>query len=103
MWTAPDAERSVLVECWAHQGTVKAAQRHKVMTDALKLTWVASRLPVRPRLLLCMSDPVAAAPFTTARSWAATAFRDLGVEVRVVSLDDETRTGVRDAQTRQYR
>lgn len=98
-----DAERSVLVECWAHQGTVKAAQRNKVMTDALKLTWVASRLPVRPRLILCMSDPVAAAPFTTAQSWAATAFRDLGIEVHVISLDDQTRKGVQDAQTRQYR
>jgi biotin operon repressor len=98
-----DAERTVLVECWAHQGTVKAAQRNKVMTDALKLTWVASRLPVPPRLILCMSDPVAAAPFTTALSWAATAFRDLGIEVRVVSLTDETRQGVQDAQTRQYR
>lgn len=25
-----DTERSVLVECWAHQGNPKAAQRHKV-------------------------------------------------------------------------
>jgi hypothetical protein len=98
-----DAVRTVLVECWAHQGIVKAAQRNKVMADALKLMWVASRLPVRPRLILCMSDLVAAAPFTTAHSWAATAFRDLGLEVRVVSLTDETRQGVRDAQTRQYR
>ena len=98
-----DVERTVFVECWAHQGTVKAAQRNKVMADALKLMWVASRLPVHPRLILCMSDPVAAAPFTTAHSWAATAFRDLGIEVRVVSLTDETRQGVRDAQTRQYR
>jgi hypothetical protein len=98
-----DDERTVLVECWAHQGTVKAAQRNKVMADALKLMWVASRLPVPPRLILCMSDPVAATPFTTAQSWAATAFRDLGIEVRVVSLTDDTRQGVKDAQTRQYR
>ena len=50
-----------------------------------------------------MSDPVAAAPFTTARSWAATAFRDLGIDVRVVILDDATLKGVGNAQTRQYR
>ena len=98
-----NAERTVLVECWAHQGTVKAAQKHKVMTDALKLTWVASRLPIRPRLILCMSDPVAATPFTTAQSWAAAAFRDLGIEVRVVTLDAVTKQGVQEAQTRQYR
>ena len=32
-----DADRSVLVECWGHQGTPKAAQRHKVLSDAFKL------------------------------------------------------------------
>ena len=98
-----DAGRTVLVECWAHQGTVKPAQKNKVLSDALKLTWVASRLPVHPRLILCMSDPVAAAPFSTAQSWTAAAFRDLEIEVRVVSLTEETRQGVQDAQTRQYR
>lgn len=98
-----DDERTVLVECWAHQGAVKPAQKNKVLADALKLTWLASRLPVRPRLILCMSDSVAAAPFTTAQSWAAAAFRDLGMEVHVVILDDETRQGLRDAQSRQYR
>ena len=98
-----DSDRTVLVECWAHQGTVKSAQRNKVLSDALKLTWAASRLPVRPRLILCMSDPVTAAPFTTAQSWAAVAFADLGLEVRVVTLNDETRQGVQDARTRQYR
>jgi hypothetical protein len=98
-----DAERNVLVECWAQQGIVKPAQKHKVLGDALKLTWVASQLPLRPRLILCLSDLVAAAPFTTAQSWAAAAFRDLGIEVHVVTLDDETRQRVQNAQSRQYR
>jgi hypothetical protein len=98
-----DAERNVLVECWAHQGIVKPAQKHKVLGDALKLTWVASQLPLCPRLILCLSDLVAAAPFTTAQSWAAAAFRDLGIEVHVVTLDDETRQRVQNAQSRQYR
>jgi MarR family len=33
-----DADRSVLIECWAHQGPPKSAQRHKVLADAFKLT-----------------------------------------------------------------
>jgi hypothetical protein len=33
-----DANQSILVECWAHQGPPKSAQRHKVLADAFKLT-----------------------------------------------------------------
>jgi hypothetical protein len=99
-----DAERSVLVECWAHQGNPKAAQRHKVLADALKLTWIGSTIYPRPRLILCMSDPAAAAPFLPeARSWAAQALKDLGVTISVVELPDHVRQLVLAAQERQYR
>src|SRR4029453_224059 len=47
-----DAGRRVLVECWAHQGAPKAAQRHKVLADALKLPWIPTTIYPRPRLLL---------------------------------------------------
>lgn len=98
-----DEDHAVLVEAWAHQGPPKAAQRHKVLADALKLVWVASTLPARPRLVLCLSDPAAAAPFTGSRSWAGAALHDLGVEVRLVDLPDEVRALVLRAQRRQYR
>jgi hypothetical protein len=99
-----DTARSVLVECWAHQGPPKAAQKHKVLSDALKLTWIATTVYPRPRLILCMSDPAAAAPFAVgARSWASQALADLGVEVAVVELPEATRAAVVAAQQRQYR
>jgi hypothetical protein len=99
-----DAARSILVECWAHQGAPKPAQKHKVLSDALKLTWIASTLYPRPRLILCMSDPMAAAPFVSpSRSWAAQALNDLGIEVLEVQLPEEIRLGIQAAQTRQYR
>jgi hypothetical protein len=28
-----DASRTILAECWAHQGPPKSAQRHKVLAD----------------------------------------------------------------------
>lgn len=99
-----DAGRTVLVECWAHQGAPKPAQRHKVLSDVLKLTWIATTIYPRPRLVLCMSDPRAAAPFQpTARSWAARALQDLGVTILVVVLPDEVRELIEAAQQRQYR
>ena len=87
-----DADRSILVECWAHQGPPKSAQRHKVLADAFKLTWIATTMYPRPRLIFCLSDPLAAAPFLPgARSWAARAFQDRGVTISVVDLPVDLR------------
>jgi hypothetical protein len=63
-----DEQLTVLVEAWAHQGPPKSAQKHKVLADTLRLLFVASTLPVAPRLVLCLSDPAAARHFTEARS-----------------------------------
>ncbi|BCJ77003.1 hypothetical protein CS0771_65470 [Catellatospora sp. IY07-71] len=99
-----DADRRVLVECWAHQGPPKVAQRHKVLADTLKLTWIATKIQPRPQLYLCLSDPLAAKPFLpTSKSWAAQALLDLGVTIAVVDLPADTRDKVRAAQQRQYR
>jgi hypothetical protein len=99
-----DADLSVLVECWAHQGPPKSAQRHKVLADAFKLTWISTTMYPRPRLILCLSDPLAAAPFLPGgRSWAARAFQDLGVSISVVDLPVELRQDLLQAQRRQSR
>jgi hypothetical protein len=91
----------VLVECWAHQGPSKVAQKHKVLADTLKLMWIATKIEPRPRLVLCLSDPLAARPFLpTSKSWAAYAMRDLGVTIAVVDLPLEVQTKVRAAQQR---
>jgi hypothetical protein len=88
-----DADRTVLVECWAHQGPPKAAQRHKVLSDAFKLTWISSTIYPRPKLILCLSDTAAAAPFLPgARSWAARALGDLAIAVTLVDLPDDVRS-----------
>ncbi len=99
-----DPHKAVLVECWAHHGAPKAAQKHKLLADALKLTWISSTIYPRPRLILCLSDMAAAAPFLpTARSWAAVALKDLGISVLIVTLPEELRRRVVAAQERQYR
>jgi len=72
-----DAGRTVLAECWAHQGPPKSAQKHKVLADAFKLAWIGTAVYPRPQLILCLSDPLAAAPFLPgARSWASRALQD---------------------------
>jgi hypothetical protein len=85
------------------QGPPKSAQKAKVLTDAFKLSFAATLLPRRPRLLLLFSDPEAAAPFRSPRTWSAAAIRQAGIEVTVVTLPEEERAKLRDAQRRQYR
>jgi hypothetical protein len=98
-----DEALSVLVECWAHQGPAKPAQKSKLIVDATKLSWIAKSLdPAPARLILCLSDP-AAMSHLTGRSWQSEAIRDLGVQIEIVDLDPEIIAGLAAAQKRQYR
>jgi hypothetical protein len=78
----------ILVEVWAHQGPPKVAQKHKVLADGLKLLYAAEQLGQGHRRILCLCDPLAAAPFTTARTWYAAALREHRIEVIVVDLPE---------------
>ncbi|MFI7492700.1 hypothetical protein ACIBXA_30415 [Micromonospora echinaurantiaca] len=98
-----DEDLTVLVEAWAHQGPPKAAQKHKVLADAMRLLFVASTLATPPRLVLCLSDGEAARHFTTARSWASAALRAFDIDVEVVELPADVRAEIIAAQQRQYR
>jgi hypothetical protein len=102
---AATTELGLLVEAWAHIGPAKPAQVKKVLTDALKLQWVASRLPTRPaRLVLLFADTAAAAPFTpTARGWGARAIADGNVDVVVCDIGRDMRETISAAQLRQFR
>jgi hypothetical protein len=91
-----DPEHPLLVEVWAHQGPPKPAQKAKVLTDAFKLSFAATLVPRRLCLLLLFSDQEAAA-------WSAAAIRQAGIEVMVVTLPEQERAKIRDAQRRQYR
>jgi hypothetical protein len=92
----------ILVEAWAHQGPPKAAQKAKIMTDAMRLQLAARTLGTEPKLVLLLTDHEAAAHFT-GRSWMAEALRELSIEVQVVDLPEDVRQAVLRAQTRQYR
>lgn len=98
---APDL--SILVECWAHQGGAKVAQKYKLVNDAVKLHWIAASLdPAPKRLIICVSD-AAAIRHLSGVSWQAAAIRDLGVELVTVDLAPDVLAEIRSAQARQFR
>lgn len=94
---------TVLVECWAHRGPAKVAQKYRLVNDALKLHWTARALvPIPRRLVLCVSDPRAVAHLR-GRSWQGKAIADLGVDIEVVELPAATTAAIEAAQRRQFR
>ena len=98
-----DIDLTVLVECWAHQGAAKVAQKNKLVVDATKLNWIAKSLePAPQRLILCVSDPAAVGHLIGA-SWQAQAIRELGVEIEIVSLDPSVVATLNAAQQRKVR
>lgn len=99
---ATSDDLSVLCEAWAHQGPPKSAQRHKVLTDAFKLTFAARIVGGSPRLILLFSDKAATTPFV-GKGWAPEALRTNGIEIAVVALPQELSDRVRAAQARQFR
>lgn len=74
-----------------------------MLSDAFKLIHIARTLDITPRLILCLSDPVAARHFTTSRTWAADALRAFGVGIEIVVLPADVNAAVLTAQRRQYR
>lgn len=92
----------VYVEAWAHQGPPKAAQKSKVMNDAMRLLAAAGVADAHPRLVLLFADEEAARQFRTG-TWRATALAAAGIEVEVVDLPADVREGLRAAQQRQRR
>lgn len=95
-------DMAVLVECWAHQGPAKVAQKYKLVNDAFKLAWVAKSLEGPSRLMLCVSDE-AAVRHLRGRSWQGRAIADAGVEIVVVRLPSDVVAAVQAAQVRQFR
>jgi hypothetical protein len=92
----------ILCEVWAHQGSSKVGQDHKVLHDALKLFMAAECLSPRPRLVLAFADRAATLRFE-GTSWYAHALRRLDVEILVVDIPDDLRQRIRRAQERQRR
>lgn len=96
------ADFSILVEAYAHQGALRGGQSKKLATDALKLTWIGRQVGAK-RLILAVADHEVESYLKRPTAWLTQALIDLEVEVIRVDLDDATVSGLRTAQTAQFR
>lgn len=88
---------SVLVEVFAHQGTLKSGQRRKIQGDVLKLATLAKTRP-DSRLIMTFCNHETEAAVT---GWLAHAMAMWGIERRVVELPETVCAELRAAQKRQ--
>ncbi|MGB2624369.1 MAG: hypothetical protein WA857_01640 [Candidatus Acidiferrum sp.] len=92
----------ILCEAWAHIGPPKAAQKKKVMADALKMLYAERMASKHARKILLFADRKAARGFQ-GKNWMANALRAFEIEIHVAELPDDNRAAVENAQKRQYR
>jgi hypothetical protein len=74
-----DEAQSVLVQLVPTVGAPKSHHRNKAMADMFKLVWMQQALATHPRLILCISEPLAR--FFSPASWPSTAASDLNIDV----------------------
>ncbi len=97
--------RIILAEVWAHVGPAKPAQRHKVMSDVLKLALLQrlllqTRPEYRIESYIVFIDPNAADVIQNA-SWRTLAAKEFGVTPIQVLIPQEYIDAVRAAQLKQ--
>lgn len=90
----------VLCEAYARIGELKPAQAQKASADVLKLLFVEKQLGGHWKKVLAFSDEKTAKPFLSG-SWHSRVVQEFGIEVIIVSLEQETRKLVLEAQKRQ--
>lgn len=93
-------DESAIVEVFAHQGKLKAGQRHKIATDVLKLITIAHERTPAPTLILAFGDPDIKRLLGD-KSWLTAAINAWGIKVVVAPLDASARAEIRLAQARQ--
>jgi len=92
----------ILCQVTSRIGPPKVSQKHKVMSDAMKMLLARRHLDAEARCILLFADEEAAAHFR-GNSWLAQCLREFRIEVELIELPPELAESVRSAQRRQYR
>jgi hypothetical protein len=102
---AERGDEIVLVEVWSRVGTAKAAQKHKVLADILKLATLTrllqqERPAARVECSIVFVDELAAQVLRN-KSWGALSAELLGVRTEVIAISDQLRQAILAAQRTQ--
>lgn len=95
-----DEKNKVICEIYSHQGKLKAAQKHKVTSDILKLLTLEKLLNSKFRKIICFSDE-SASKCLKGKSWLSSSIREFSIIVETVELPTEKKNKIIGAQKRQ--
>lgn len=91
----------ILAEVYAHQGSLKSAQRNKVYADILKLIFIKQFLKKDSIDAYIIFGDEEASGILKGVSWGSEVARLYGIKSLTVSLDTELREAIKTAQLKQ--
>lgn len=102
---AEHGDRIFLVEIWSRVGAAKAAQKHKVRADILKLATLTrlfqqERPAARVKCSIVFVDELAAQALSKT-TWASLSAELFGIRTEVIAISDELRQAILTAQRTQ--
>ena len=90
----------IVGEIFAHIGSIKVGQKHKISQDILKMLLLEKIKGVKYRKMIIIVDEKIE-EYLKGKSFMAESIRQFGIEIKKVDLPDETYENIMHAQKRQ--
>ena len=90
----------IICEIFAHIGSLKVGQQHKISQDLLKMLLLEKSKGVEYRKAIVIVDD-SVEKYLNGKSFIAESIRQFGIEVIRINLPDEISEGIQKAQKRQ--
>lgn len=93
-------KNKIVCEIFAHIGTLKVGQQHKISQDILKMLLLEkSKREAYRKVIVVADDNVE--KYINGKSFIAESIRQFGIEIKRINLSDEMYENVSNAQARQ--
>lgn len=99
---AYNEREGIICEVYAHIGKLKSAQANKPINDVMKMLVIERITKKKYRKIFAVCDIEVENQLNNS-GWKAIAFKEFGVEVVRVNIDEMMRQRIIEAQHRQYR
>lgn len=97
LYSEPDR---IICEIFAHIGSLKVGQQHKISQDILKMLLLEKSKNVTYRKVIVVAD-AKVEKYLNGKSFIAESIRQFGIEIKKINLSDELYTSISNAQARQ--
>ena len=90
----------VICEIFAHIGTLKVGQQHKISQDILKMLLLERSKNTTYRKVIVIADDKVE-KYLNSKSFIAESIRQFGIEIKRINLSEEMHSMISNAQARQ--